>query len=125
MPDNSETVFICASSDLIERGKGIRFPLTAWGDDATGFAVRYEGVPRAYLNRCAHLSVELDLSQGTFFDSSAEHLVCGHHGAMYVPDTGRCATGACAGQKLHAIAVTEKDNQVYWHPNDYFRPVMA
>ena len=126
MPDEMENVYICASSDLLERGKGVRFPIMAWGEDAIGFVIRHEGVLRAYLNRCVHLPVELDnTEEGCFFDMDKEHLVCGRHGALFMPDTGRCALGASAGTLLYAISVTEEDGKVYWHPNDYFRPVAA
>ena len=80
---------------------------------------------RAYLNRCVHLPLELDTEEGRFFDVDKEHLVCGRHGALFMPDTGRCALGASAGKVLYAIAVMEQEGRVYWQPNDYFRPVVA
>ncbi len=125
MPDEIENIYICASSDLVERGRGVRFPLMAWGDEATGFVIRHEGVLRAYLNRCVHLPLELDAEEGRFFDVDKEHLVCGRHGALFMPDTGRCALGASAGKVLYAIAVMEQEGRVCWQPNDYFRPVVA
>jgi nitrite reductase/ring-hydroxylating ferredoxin subunit len=116
---------ICASDVLAEGGKGIRFPLTAGGEDGTGFVVRYDGAVYAYLNRCAHVPIELDWNEGEFFESSGLYLMCSTHGAIYTPENGRCAGGPCRGGRLRPIKVFEKDNQVFWEPDDYLRPVRA
>ncbi|MES2933866.1 MAG: Rieske 2Fe-2S domain-containing protein [Pseudomonadota bacterium] len=118
-------LFICESSALIEGGKGMRFPLTAWGNDTTGFVVRYRGVAHAYLNRCAHVPIELDWAEGEFFDSSGLYLMCSTHGAMYAPESGYCVGGPCRGARLKAINVSEHDNHVYWRPDDDIRPTLA
>lgn len=116
---------ICASDALVEGGKGIRFPVTVAGEDGTGFVVRYGGMAYAYLNRCAHVPIELDWAEGEFFESSGLYLMCATHGAIYAPDSGHCAGGPCRGGRLHPIPVFEKDNQVFWQPDDYVRPVRA
>src|SRR5437899_1896972 len=119
------TLFICTSEALDEGGKGVRFPVTAGGEDAVGFVVRYGGVVYGYLNRCAHLSIELDWAQGEFFESSGLYLMCATHGAIYEPDSGKCAGGPCRGGRLRTICVTEKENKIFWTPDDYIRPVLA
>lgn len=116
---------VCPSDALVEGGKGVRFPVTAGGDDSTGFAVRYDGVVHAYLNRCAHVPIELDWNEGDFFESSGLYLMCSTHGALYTPDTGHCAGGPCRGGRLRPIRVHEEDGQVFWQPDDYVRPVRA
>lgn len=116
---------ICASDALEEGGKGVRFPVTAGGEDGTGFAVRYGGTVYAYLNRCAHVPIELDWNEGDFFESSGLYLMCSTHGAIYVPDSGHCAGGPCRGGRLRPIMVLEKDNQVFWQPDDYITPARA
>jgi nitrite reductase/ring-hydroxylating ferredoxin subunit len=118
-------IHICASDALQEGGKGVRFPLTVSGEDGTGFAVRYEGAVHAYLNRCAHVPIELDWNEGDFFESSGLYLMCSTHGAIYTPDTGRCAGGPCRGGRLRPIRAFEKDNQVFWEPDDVVKPVIA
>ena len=80
---------------VLEGGKGVRFPVSAFGDPATGFVVRYDGKPYAYLNRCAHVPIELDWFEGDFFESSKTYLMCSTHGAIYVPSSGYCAGGPC------------------------------
>jgi nitrite reductase/ring-hydroxylating ferredoxin subunit len=121
----SEAIYICDSESLDEGGKGIRFPVTVDGDDLTAFVVRFGLEPRAYLNRCAHLPMELDWTEGEFFESSGLYLMCATHGALYEPDTGHCAGGPCRGGRLHAINVIERDKKIFWEPDDYVRPARA
>lgn len=121
----SEAVHVCPAAELVDGGRGVRFPLTAWGEQRTGFAVRYQGRVHAYLNRCAHVPVELDWNEGDFFESSGAYLMCATHGALYLPDTGHCAGGPCRGGKLHPISVIEAEGEIYWTPDESFRPVIA
>ena len=116
---------VCDSSALEDGGKGVRFPVTAGGEDSTGFAVRYGNTVYAYLNRCAHVPIELDWNEGEFFESSGLYIMCSTHGALYTPETGRCAGGPCRGGRLRPIAVFEKDDQVFWRPDDYVKPARA
>lgn len=129
MPDHSDnsdnSIFICDSSQIEEGGRGVRFPLTAAGEDAVGFVVRFEQEVRGYLNRCAHVPMELDWNQGEFFESSGLYLMCATHGALYEPDTGKCAGGPCRGGSLKKIKVIEKEQKIFWQPDDVFRPVLA
>jgi nitrite reductase/ring-hydroxylating ferredoxin subunit len=118
-------IFICAADQVQEGGKGVRFPVTAGGEDCTAFVVRFAKLPRAYLNRCAHVPMELDWNEGEFFESSGEYLMCATHGALYEPTTGRCSGGPCRGGKLHPITVIEHDNQLFWEPDEYIRPARA
>ena len=121
----SEPVYICASSDVAEGGRGVRFPVTACGEDGTAFVVRYHERAHAYLNRCAHVPMELDWNPGEFFESSGLYLMCATHGALYEPHTGRCAGGPCRGGRLRKIEVVEKEGKIYWQPDDQVRPALA
>lgn len=108
---DSERV-ICESSSLEEGGAGVRFTVQTADGVAPAFAVRYDGTVYAYLNRCAHVPVELDWSNGAFFDYSKLYLICATHGATYLPETGVCVRGPCAGKRLTAVAVEERDGQI-------------
>jgi nitrite reductase/ring-hydroxylating ferredoxin subunit len=116
---------VCASGEVLELGRGVRFPVTAFGDAATGFVVRYHGKLYAYLNRCAHVPIELDWAEGEFFESSGLFIMCSTHGAIYVPESGFCAGGPCKGGRLRPIAVEERDEQIYWQPDEFVRPPQA
>jgi nitrite reductase/ring-hydroxylating ferredoxin subunit len=122
---NGEHIVICSSDALGDGGRGVRFPVLAGGAASTGFAVRYDGKVYAYLNRCVHVPIELDWNEGEFFESSGLYLMCSTHGAMYEPDSGRCAGGPCRNGRLRAIHVVEMDGQVFWRPDDYVKPVEA
>lgn len=118
-------LFICDADALLDGGRGRRFAVTAFGDAATGFVVRFNGKVYGYLNRCAHVPIELDWAEGEFFESSGLYLMCATHGAVYVPETGQCAGGPCRGGWLHPIAVREENDTVYWQPDDSIRAPQA
>lgn len=125
MSDTDITIYICEAGVLEEGGRGVRFPVTAGGEDTTGFVVRYGGTVYGYLNRCAHVPIELDWAEGEFFESSGLYLMCSTHGAIYDPETGRCAGGPCRGGRLRPLAVVERDGKLYWQPDDFVRPARA
>lgn len=104
---------ICAASDLIERGSGVRFELTRDGRPQQAFVVRFDGEPRAFLNQCGHVPVELDWQEGEFFDAARLYLVCSTHGALYDPASGQCVGGRCAGRGLVPVPVVERDGNIY------------
>lgn len=109
---------ICASAELAEGGDGVRFAVkTAWGEE-TGFVVRYRGEPRAFVNRCAHVPVELDWQAGKFFDDSGAFLMCTVHGALYDPSSGYCVAGPCRGGRLPPLSVIERDGTVFLIESD-------
>ncbi len=112
---------VCASDAVVEKGPGVRFAVQSIYGDSTGFVVRYHDRVRAYLNRCAHVPVELDWEEGRFFDRSGLYLFCAMHGAVYEPESGRCAGGPCRGGRLRPIAVMEMHGAVYWQPDDFCR----
>ena len=116
---SSASVLIGASEAVADGGKGLRFPVLAGGAPGTGFVVRYQGRAHGYLNRCAHVPIELDWNEGEFFDSSGLYLMCSTHGALYVPGSGVCAGGPCKGRQLRTIAIEERDGQLFWQPDDY------
>lgn len=99
---------ICPSDSLVEGGEGVRFEWRDSGQVVPAFLVRIDGVPRAWLNRCAHQSVELDWIPGRFFASDRRHLVCSLHGAVYDARSGVCVDGPCEGQALIQIASRDR-----------------
>ena len=107
---------VCDSAALLEGGDGRRIELAVGGagrDPLPVFVVRYDGKPRAWVNRCAHVAVELDWMPGKFFDASGLYLICATHGATYEPDTGRCVAGPCRGQALEPVPASEYDGAVW------------
>ena len=114
-----QEIFICTEDEVVEGGKGVRFPVDVWGDATTGFVVRFDGQPHAYLNRCAHVPIELDWEEGVFFESGGLYLMCSTHGAIYVPETGDCVGGPCRGGALRKITLIVRDKQIFWQPDKH------
>jgi nitrite reductase/ring-hydroxylating ferredoxin subunit len=108
---------ICASGELAEGGDGVRFELEWNGEIAPAFVIRHGGRVYAYLNRCAHIAMELDWKPGKFFDGDGDYLICSTHGALYAPDTGACRGGPCRGAALIGLNVFEADGKVYIRRN--------
>ena len=104
---------ICASGALVEGGDGVRFEIEWNGEAAPAFAIRHGGRVYGYLNRCAHIAMELDWTPGNFFDADGEYLICSTHGAVYAPDSGACRGGPCHGAALVGLNVFEVDGNVY------------
>ncbi len=108
----TKSIVVLKSDDLEDGAKGIRFPLPMLGEFATGFVVRFQGKPYAYVNQCAHVPVELDWNEGDFFTIQKDYLICSTHGAHYRPDNGFCVMGPCKGKSLKAIPVTEQNQEI-------------
>jgi nitrite reductase/ring-hydroxylating ferredoxin subunit len=105
---------LCASAELEEGGPGVRFEFEIDGRNLPAFAVRHGGVARAYLNRCAHVAMELDWLPGAFFDAEQTLLMCSTHGALYAPGSGRCVGGPCVGHGgLEPLVLIEREGAVY------------
>ncbi len=116
---------LCASDALAEKGRAVLFDVRFAGAPARAFALRFEGRVVAYLNRCAHLQVEMDWQPGEFLDAERDFIVCAMHGASYEPGSGRCAGGPCGRSRLTAVEVVERDGRVCWYPSRDIQPLAA
>ena len=113
---------LCAAADLAERGKAVAFDVLLWGQPARAFALRFNGALVAYINRCAHVPVEMDWQPGEFFDHDKRLIVCAMHGASYEPANGRCVGGPCGRGRLMPVKIQEIDGQACWYPSADIRP---
>ncbi|QDL38891.1 Rieske (2Fe-2S) protein [Rhodoferax sediminis] len=115
-------IALCSASDLKEGGEAVPFDVVFGGQTCRAFAIRFEGRAHAYLNRCAHVAMELDYQPNRFFDDTGQWLICATHGAVYRPDTGACSGGPCRGG-LVKIQISEQDGVVHWHTAHNLLPV--
>ena len=113
---------LCNSHDLVDGGLAVSFDVLFGGQTCRAFAIRWKGAVHAYLNRCAHVAMEMDWQPNRFFDDSGQWLLCSTHGAVYRPDTGACAGGPCRGGLIR-IALSERDGVVHWHTDWNLQPV--
>lgn len=126
MADPESLIALCESWELADGGVGLRFEVDLGGEAVGAFVVRYRGAVAGYLNRCAHVAMELDWVAGQFFDAEGQALICATHGALYEPASGQCLGGPCAGRgALRRLEVFEADGVVYWRPDAAVRPRLA
>jgi nitrite reductase/ring-hydroxylating ferredoxin subunit len=117
-----EAIPLCNAADLKNGGEAVPFDVVYCGQTGRGFAIRFEDRAYAYLNRCAHVPMEMDYQPNRFFDASGQWLVCATHGATYRPETGECRGGPCRGG-LVRITLTEADGVVHWHTSHNLKPI--
>ena len=113
---------LCNSADLVNSAEAVPFDVIYGAQTCRAFAIRYQGQVHAYLNRCAHLPMEMDYQPNRFFDATGHWLMCATHGATYQPQTGLCQSGPCRGGLIR-IDLAELDGVVYWHTAHNLKPV--
>ncbi|OGA06610.1 MAG: hypothetical protein A3D95_08935 [Betaproteobacteria bacterium RIFCSPHIGHO2_12_FULL_69_13] len=105
---------ICASEALVDSGRGVRFEVEYFGEAAPAFVVRHGGRAHGYLNRCAHMALQLDWRDGEFFAAEGRDLICSTHGAVYDAASGQCLGGPCNRIPLVKLRIEERDGMVYF-----------
>jgi len=118
----SDAIPLCNATDLIEGSLAVPFDVVYGGETCRAFAIRFEGQPHAFLNRCSHVAMELDFQPDRFFDDTGQWLLCATHGAVYQPDTGECVGGPCRGG-LVKIELSELGGVVHWHTDWNLSPI--
>ena len=113
---------LCNSADLLNSGEAVPFDVSYAGQTCRAFAIRFQGQVYAYLNRCAHVAMEMDFQPNRFFDSTGQWLMCATHGAVYQPQTGACRDGPCRSG-LVKIDLIEFDGVVHWHTAYNLKPL--
>jgi len=103
---------LCRGGELAERGDGVRFEIDARAGSLPAFVLRIDGAPRAWLNRCAHVPVEMDWNPGRFLDDTGTVIVCATHGAVYDAQDGRCVGGPCRDRGLQPVPCREVDGWI-------------
>lgn len=122
-PDTDDPIHpLCNSHDLVDGGRAVAFDVNYAGQTCRAFAVRFQGQPHAYLNRCSHVAMELDWQPDRFFDDTGRWLMCATHGAVYEPATGECRGGPCRGG-LFKIELLELDGVIHWRSQYHLKPV--
>ena len=118
----AEAQALCNSQHLVDGGLAVPFDVQYAGQTCRAFAVRFEGQPHAYLNRCSHVAMEMDWQANRFFDDTGKWLLCSTHGAAYKPDSGACGGGPCTGG-LVKIPLRENAGVVYWLAEHPLKPI--
>ena len=83
--------------------KGFVVQLAASGAGAA--STQAQAQVRAYLNRCPHRALPLNLLPDRFLSPDGSVIVCAMHGAIFEKRTGLCVAGPCPGAALRALPV--------------------
>ena len=118
----TQIIPLCNTKDLANSGLAVPFDVVYGGQTCSAFAVRFQGTAVAYLNRCAHVAMEMDYQPNRFFDTTGQWLMCATHGATYAPLTGSCQMGPCRGG-LIKIDISESNGVVHWHTAYNLKPL--
>jgi nitrite reductase/ring-hydroxylating ferredoxin subunit len=94
-----------AGAAALAHGDSRTFVFDRAGKPFEGFLLRHALGFFAYANSCPHWNVDLDLGFGDFYDADADRIFCRNHGALFLPDTGECIAGPCAGLFLEPFEV--------------------
>ena len=119
---------ICDEALIEEGGQGFRFfvrscDIPEWSGTVLhrseshqpAFLIKYRDEIYAYLNRCAHIEMEMDWIAGKFFDTDKQYIICATHDAHYLPDSGLCISGPCpVGARLIKLPIQVKQSKVYF-----------
>lgn len=81
-------------------GQARKFSFEREGQTQEGFVLRHPSGLSAYHNRCPHWGVDLDMGEGRFYSGLTDRIFCSSHGALFVPSSGYCDSGPCAGDSL-------------------------
>jgi nitrite reductase/ring-hydroxylating ferredoxin subunit len=98
------TRVLCRLGDLDATGcREFRLGSGDW--PMRGFVVRSSVGVHAYVNRCAHQSLQLNYDKDRFLSHDNAVIVCFVHGALFTKDTGFCIAGPCSGLSLAKIPI--------------------
>ena len=115
---------LCNSAELVNSATAVAFEVVYERRACRAFAIRFRDQTYAYLNRCAHVPMEMDYQPNQFFDHTGQWLICATHGAVYQPQTGACRSGPCRGG-LVKVDTSELHGTVYWHTAAHLQPSEA
>jgi nitrite reductase/ring-hydroxylating ferredoxin subunit len=90
----------------LAEGESKAFTYERAGKTLEGFLLHHASGFFAYANVCPHWFVDLDLGFGDFYAADLDRIICKNHGALFMPQTGECTAGPCAGMSLERFEVS-------------------
>ena len=97
-------ITLCSASEILE-GTARGFDPEGDGQDSI-FVVRTKGALRAWRNACPHINgAPMAWRKDGYLNAKATRIVCHAHGAEFLPDSGLCVQGPCAGNRLVAVSI--------------------
>ena len=94
-------------------GESCTFEFDSDGERTPGFVLRHDAGLFAYVNRCPHWAVDLDLGDGRFYAEDVDRIYCKNHGALFRVTDGVCDHGPCLGKSLDSLVVTVEGDDAW------------
>ncbi len=94
-------------------GEAITFEFERDGEAVPGFLLKHRAGLVAYVNRCPHWAVDLDMGDGRFYAEDVDRIYCKNHGALFRVNDGMCDWGPCSGKALEPFSVTLEDEDAW------------
>jgi nitrite reductase/ring-hydroxylating ferredoxin subunit len=104
---------LLARVDELPPGTTKKFTVNLRGQSTEAFLANVQGEFVAFVNRCVHLPITLDLDDNDFFTGDAKLFVCKTHGSVYEPRAGKCVGGPGQGKSLERLPLIIENGAVY------------
>ena len=109
----SEAIFVCSLDDIGDPGaRGFSLALPD-GGTLEGFVVRKGADAFAYVDSCPHTGAPLAWTPDQYLDPDGMYIQCALHGALFVPGSGYCVRGPCAGASLSKLELVDRDGRLF------------
>jgi nitrite reductase/ring-hydroxylating ferredoxin subunit len=109
----NERRILLARVDELPPGTTKKFTVELRGQTTEAFLANVQGEFVAFVNRCVHLPITLDLDDNDFFTCDAKLFVCKTHGSVYDPHAGKCVGGPGQGKSLERLPLVIENGAVY------------
>ena len=107
---------LLARVEELPPGATKKFTTTVRGQMTGAFLANVQGEFVAFVNRCVHLPITLDLDDNDFFTGDGNLFVCKTHGSVYAPHDGKCVGGPGQGKSLERLSLVVENGAVYLEP---------
>ena len=94
-------------------GSTKKFQFNRHGELVEAFVANFRGEYIAFVNRCVHVPVSLDLDDNDFFTCDGQFFVCKTHGSVYEPTAGKCIGGPGQGRALERLPLVIENGGIY------------
>ena len=109
---------LLARVEELPPGQTKRFTFNRNGQPTDAFVANFRGEVVAFVNRCVHLPITLDLDDNDFFTGDGNLFVCKTHGSVYEPRAGKCVGGPGQGKSLERLPLVVDDGVIYLDWNE-------
>jgi nitrite reductase/ring-hydroxylating ferredoxin subunit len=104
---------LLARVEELPPGTTKKFTFDTHGRKTEAFLANFQGELVAFVNRCVHLPISLDLDDNDFFTCDGNLFVCKTHGSVYDPRAGKCVGGPGQGKSLERLPLVVDAGAIY------------